>query len=169
MASTEIRERRRTLRYRNLLVRQAVQMKNKIAVLLMEAGVSYNKQKLHKVGYSPSPLGCMQATRGNSPLCAAAACCGSLPFPSADPRFDSSSVPSAAPAGGGSAGFAVGPESGSMPCGIPAGSRSAGSLRSCRHQSDRSSSWPRRWRAASADAPPSLAARADVDDRRSSR
>jgi transposase len=51
MASTEIRERRRTLRYRNLLVRQAVQMKNKIAVLLMEVGVSYNKQKLHKVGY----------------------------------------------------------------------------------------------------------------------
>jgi transposase len=26
-------------------------MKNKIAVLLMEAGVTYNKQKLHKVGY----------------------------------------------------------------------------------------------------------------------
>src|SRR6266403_1306376 len=51
MASTEIRERRRTLRYRNLLVRQAVHMKNKIAVLLMEAGVRYNKQKLHKVGY----------------------------------------------------------------------------------------------------------------------
>jgi transposase len=51
MASTDIRERRRTLRYRNLLVRQMVQMKNKIAVLLMEAGVSYNKQKLHKVGY----------------------------------------------------------------------------------------------------------------------
>ena len=51
MASTEIRERRCTLRYRNLLVRQAVQMKNKIAALLMEAGVSYNKQKLHKVGY----------------------------------------------------------------------------------------------------------------------
>src|SRR6202163_4835087 len=50
MASTEIRERRRTLRYRNLLVRQSVQLKNKIAVLLMEAGVSYNKQKLHKVG-----------------------------------------------------------------------------------------------------------------------
>src|SRR6202049_4688525 len=51
MASTEIRERRRTLRYRNLLVRQMVQMKNKISVLLMEAGVSYNKQKLHKAGY----------------------------------------------------------------------------------------------------------------------
>src|SRR5215469_16391023 len=51
MASTEIRERRRTLRYRNLLVRQMVQTKNKIAVLLMEAGVSYNQQKLHKAGY----------------------------------------------------------------------------------------------------------------------
>jgi transposase len=51
MAPTAIRERRRTLRYRNLLVRQMVQMKNKISMLLMEAGVSYNKQKLHKAGY----------------------------------------------------------------------------------------------------------------------
>src|SRR5215471_7878555 len=51
MASTKIRERRRTLRYRNLLVHQAVQLKNKISGLLMEAGVSYNKQKLDKVGY----------------------------------------------------------------------------------------------------------------------
>jgi transposase len=51
MASTAIRERRRTLRYRNLLVRQMVQMKNKISMLLMESGVSYNKQRLHKVGY----------------------------------------------------------------------------------------------------------------------
>ena len=47
----EIRERRRTLRYRHLLVRQAVQMKNRVSGLLMETGVSYNKQKLHKVGY----------------------------------------------------------------------------------------------------------------------
>jgi len=51
MAPTAIRERRRTLRYRNLLVRQMVQMKIKISSLLMEAGVSYNKQKLHKAGY----------------------------------------------------------------------------------------------------------------------
>ena len=51
MASTAIRERRRTLRYRNLLVRQMVQMKNKIGMLLMEAGVSYNKQRLHKASY----------------------------------------------------------------------------------------------------------------------
>jgi len=51
MAPTAIRERRRTLRYRNLLVRQMVQMKNKTSTLLMEAGVSYNKQRLHKAGY----------------------------------------------------------------------------------------------------------------------
>jgi transposase len=51
MAPTAIRERRRTLRYRNLLVRQMVQMKNKISTLLMEAGVSYNKKKLHQAGY----------------------------------------------------------------------------------------------------------------------
>jgi hypothetical protein len=51
MASLEIRDRRRTLRYRHLLVRQMVQMKNRISSLLMETGVSYNKQRLHKVGY----------------------------------------------------------------------------------------------------------------------
>jgi transposase len=51
MASTEIRQRRRTLRYRGLLVRQMVQMKNRISGLLMETGVSYNKRRLHKVGY----------------------------------------------------------------------------------------------------------------------
>ena len=51
MAPTAIRVRRRTLRYRNLLVRQMVQMKIKISALLMEAGVSYNKQRLHKAGY----------------------------------------------------------------------------------------------------------------------
>jgi transposase len=51
MTSTAIRERRRTLRYRNLLVRQMVQMTNRISGLLMEAGVNYNKQRLHKAGY----------------------------------------------------------------------------------------------------------------------
>jgi transposase len=51
LAPTAIREQRRTLRYRNLLVRQMVQMKNKISMLLMEAGVSYNKQRLHQAGY----------------------------------------------------------------------------------------------------------------------
>src|ERR1700733_11127074 len=51
MASTEIRDRRRILRYRSLLVKQTVQMKNRISGLLMETGVSYNKRRLHKVGY----------------------------------------------------------------------------------------------------------------------
>jgi len=50
-ASTAIRDRRRTLRYRQLLMRQMVQMKNRISGLLMETGVSYNKQRLHKVKY----------------------------------------------------------------------------------------------------------------------
>jgi transposase len=51
MASTEIRDRRRTLRYRSLVVKQMVQMKNRVSGLLMETGVSYNKDRLHKVGY----------------------------------------------------------------------------------------------------------------------
>src|ERR1700689_2189617 len=51
MASTEIRDRRRTLRYRNLVLRQMVQMKNRVSGLLMESGVSYDKQRLHKMGY----------------------------------------------------------------------------------------------------------------------
>lgn len=51
MTSTEIRDRRRTLRYRHLVVRQVVQMKNRISGLLMESGVSYDKQRLHKMGY----------------------------------------------------------------------------------------------------------------------
>ena len=51
MAPREIRDRRRVLRYRNLLVRQAVQMKNKVSGLLMEAGVPYNQQKVHQKKY----------------------------------------------------------------------------------------------------------------------
>jgi len=38
MASTDIRDRRRTLRYRHLVVRQMVQMKNRVSGLLMETG-----------------------------------------------------------------------------------------------------------------------------------
>jgi transposase len=47
MAPAPIRELRRLLRYRNLVVSQAVRMKNKIAGLLMEVGTSYNKKRLH--------------------------------------------------------------------------------------------------------------------------
>jgi transposase len=51
MAPTAIRDRRRVLRYRSLVIKQSVQMKNRVSGLLMETGVSYNKQRLHKVGY----------------------------------------------------------------------------------------------------------------------
>src|SRR6202008_4555981 len=51
MAPTAIRDRRRVLRYRNLVIKHSVQMKNRVSGLLMETGVSYNKQRLHKVGY----------------------------------------------------------------------------------------------------------------------
>jgi transposase len=51
MMPAELRDRRRTLRYRHLLVRQMVQMKNRVSGLLMETGVEYNKQRLHKVSY----------------------------------------------------------------------------------------------------------------------
>jgi transposase len=51
MASAGIRDRRRTLRYRHLLVRQMVQMKNRVSGLLLETGVTHNKQRLHQVKY----------------------------------------------------------------------------------------------------------------------
>ena len=47
MASEELRELRRILRYRNHIVRTAVKMKNKISGLLMEVGTSYSKKRLH--------------------------------------------------------------------------------------------------------------------------
>jgi transposase len=51
MAPTAIRERRRVLRYRHLLVRQMAQTKNRVSGLLMETGVEHNRSRLHKVGY----------------------------------------------------------------------------------------------------------------------
>jgi transposase len=57
MASAEIRELRRVLRYRNLMVRVAVRMKNKTAGLLMEVGAEYNKKRLHTKRYFTDLLG----------------------------------------------------------------------------------------------------------------
>jgi transposase len=71
MASTAIRERRRTLRYRNLLVRQMVQMKIKISALLMEAGVSYTNSACTKPAIS---VNCWRATRTSTKGCVR--CCG---------------------------------------------------------------------------------------------
>jgi transposase len=51
MAPQRIRELRRVLRYRNMLVREATRMKNKCASLLMEVGAQYAKGRLHGKRY----------------------------------------------------------------------------------------------------------------------
>ena len=51
MASEEIRELRRVLRFRNFFVRTAVKMKNKMSGLLMEVGAVYSKKRLHGKKY----------------------------------------------------------------------------------------------------------------------
>jgi len=51
MAPGWIRELRRMLRYRNLVVSQAVRLKNRIAGLLMEEGVRYDSRRLHGKRY----------------------------------------------------------------------------------------------------------------------
>ena len=51
VAPPRIRELRRLLRYRSLVVSEAVRMKNKMAGLLMETGSLYVKQKLHRKKY----------------------------------------------------------------------------------------------------------------------
>jgi len=51
VAAPEIRELRRLLRYRHLVVRESVRMQNKIAGLLMETGTPFQKEKLHGKKY----------------------------------------------------------------------------------------------------------------------
>src|SRR5271157_869097 len=51
VAPPEMRDLRRLLRYRNLVVGQAVQMKNRMSGLLMEVGAEYSKQRLHGKQY----------------------------------------------------------------------------------------------------------------------
>jgi transposase len=51
MAPSGIREARRRLRYRNLLVKQMTMTKNKVSAMLMECGIEYNKEKLHQKKY----------------------------------------------------------------------------------------------------------------------
>jgi transposase len=50
------------LRYRNLVVRQAVRLKNRIAGLLMETGTEYNKKRLHGRQYFHELLGKLEQT-----------------------------------------------------------------------------------------------------------
>jgi transposase len=57
MAPSWTRELRRMLRYRNMIVREAVRMKNKISGLLMETGSLYNKKRLHGEDYFSELVG----------------------------------------------------------------------------------------------------------------
>jgi len=47
----ELRDLRRLLRYRNLVVQESVRMQNKMAGLLMESGTAFEKDKLHGKKY----------------------------------------------------------------------------------------------------------------------
>src|SRR3984957_17049001 len=47
----QLRDLRRLLRYRNLVVQQSVRMQNKMAGLLMESGTAFDKDKLHGKKY----------------------------------------------------------------------------------------------------------------------
>jgi transposase len=51
MMSEDLRELRRVLRYRNMVVNTAVKMKNKMSGLLMEVGALYDKKRLHGKKY----------------------------------------------------------------------------------------------------------------------
>lgn len=60
MAPSEIRELRRVLRYRNLVVAQMIRMKNKMSGLLMEVGAPYSKRRLHGKKYFAHLLGSLE-------------------------------------------------------------------------------------------------------------
>lgn len=58
--SREMRDLRRLLRYRNLVVRESVRMQNKMAGLLMETGTPFVKDKLHGKKYFATLLKTLQ-------------------------------------------------------------------------------------------------------------
>lgn len=65
VAPARIRELRRVLRYRNLLVQEATRMKNKTSGLLMEVGASYDKKRLHGAKYFSELLGNLKDVPGS--------------------------------------------------------------------------------------------------------
>jgi transposase len=56
----ELRDLRRLLRYRNLVVHQSVRMQNRMAGLLMESGASFHKTKLHGKKYFTELMGSLE-------------------------------------------------------------------------------------------------------------
>jgi transposase len=69
MMSEELRELRRILRYRNMVVRTSSKMKNKISGLLMEVGATYDKRKLHGKRYSANCWSVWKMCRNRSRIC----------------------------------------------------------------------------------------------------
>jgi len=60
VAPVEIRDLRRMMRYRNVVVEQATRTKNKMSGLLMEVGAEYNKKQLHGKKYFTELLGTLE-------------------------------------------------------------------------------------------------------------
>ena len=58
--SPQMRDLRRLMRYRNLVVQPSVRMQNKMAGLLMESGTGFNKEKLHGKKYFSELMGGLQ-------------------------------------------------------------------------------------------------------------
>ena len=58
--SPEMRDLRRLMRYRNLVVHQSVRMQNKMAGLLMESGTPFIKEKLHTKKYFSELMGSLE-------------------------------------------------------------------------------------------------------------
>jgi transposase len=67
MAPPEIRDLRRVLRYRNLVVREATRFKNRTSGLLMECGIEHTKSKVHQAAYFESLLGSLPEQVGEVP------------------------------------------------------------------------------------------------------
>ncbi len=65
VAPPEIRELRRMLRYRSVVVAQAVRMKNKMSGLLMEVGAEYSKKRLHGKKYFSELMGQLEEVPGS--------------------------------------------------------------------------------------------------------
>jgi transposase len=65
----EMRDLRRLLRYRNMVVQQSVRMQNKMAGLLMESGSTFVKTKLHGKKYFSELMRAWRRYRSRSKIC----------------------------------------------------------------------------------------------------
>ena len=67
MPPPEIRDLRRVLRYRSLVVREATRFKNRTSGFLMECGIEHAKSKIHRRAYFQSLLGSIPQQLGEVP------------------------------------------------------------------------------------------------------